>query len=103
MFSPLAASWFANLVLGEVSKLKIACSASPRVRAAINETRNLAAHGDITKVLYKGRSPFIDADCFAQMYFDVWAIKQAIPKFFWHTIQKPQARLRRYYEKFGDI
>jgi hypothetical protein len=41
---------------------------------AINETRNLAVHqSDITKVLYKGRSPFSDADCFAQMSFDVWA------------------------------
>jgi hypothetical protein len=72
--------------------------------AEINETRNLAAHNDdITKVLYQGRSPFSDADCFAQMYFDVWAIKQSISKFFWHTIEKPQDRLRRYYEKFGEI
>ena len=71
--------------------------------AAINETRNLAAHGDVSKVRYKGRSPFTDADCFAQMYFDVWAIKQSVPKFFWHTIEKPREKLRRYYEKFGDI
>jgi hypothetical protein len=71
---------------------------------ALNETRNLAAHqSDITKVLYKGRSPFSDPDCFAQMYFDVWAIKQSMPKFFWHTIEKPREKLRRYYEKFGEI
>jgi hypothetical protein len=71
---------------------------------ALNGTRNLAAHhSDIAKVLYKGRSPFSDADCFAQMYFDVWAIKQSMPKFFWHTIDKPRETLRRYYEKFGAI
>ena len=72
--------------------------------SAINETRNLAAHqNDITKVLYKGRNPFTDGDCFAQMYFDVWAIKQSMAKFFWNTIEKPQDRLRRYYEKYGSI
>jgi hypothetical protein len=65
---------------------------------ALNETRNLAAHqSDITKVLYKGRSPFSDPDCFAQMYFDVWAIKQSMPKFFWHTIEKPREKLRRFF------
>jgi hypothetical protein len=71
---------------------------------AINETRNLAAHqSEISKILYKGRSPFVDADCFAQMYFDVWAIKQSMSKFFWFTIEKPRVQLRRYYEKYGDI
>jgi hypothetical protein len=71
---------------------------------AINETRNLAAHqSDIKKVLYEGRSPFFDADCFAQMSFDVWAIKQSMSKFFWFTIEQPREKLRRYYEKYGDI
>jgi hypothetical protein len=59
--------------------------------SAINETRNLAAHqSDITKVTYKGRNPFTDADCLAQMYFDMWAIKQVMPKFFWRTIEDPR-------------
>jgi hypothetical protein len=72
--------------------------------AAINETRNSAAHGgDTAKVLYKGRNPFRDPDAFAQIYFDVWAIKQSIPKFFNWTITGPKEKLRRYYEKFGDI
>jgi len=71
--------------------------------AALNETRNRASHGDVDKVLYKGRSPFTDEDCFAQMFFDVWAIKQHMPKFFWHTIEKPIDRLRRYFAKYGDI
>ena len=69
---------------------------------AINETRNIAAHGGNTdKVLYKGRNPFLDADCFAQLYFDVWAIKQSMSRFFDMVIEKPKAQLRRYVEKYG--
>lgn len=69
---------------------------------AINETRNQAAHGgDVSQVRYKGRNPFTEADAFAQMYFDVWAIKQSIPKFFWHAIEKPRETLKRYVEKYG--
>jgi len=70
---------------------------------AINETRNMAAHGDNTdKVLYKERNPFLDADCFAQLYFDVWAIKQSMSRFFDMVIEKPKAQLRRYVEKYGS-
>ena len=68
----------------------------------INETRNVAAHGDgVEKVSYKGRNPFKDADCFAQMYFDVWAIKQTIVKYFDWAIERPKAQLRRYVDKYG--
>jgi hypothetical protein len=71
---------------------------------AINETRNKAAHGgDTAKVLYQGRNPFRDPDAFAQMYFDVWAIKQSISKFFERAITYPKEKLLRYYEKYGDI
>jgi hypothetical protein len=71
---------------------------------AINVTRNEVAHrGDTSKVSYKNRNPFRDPDAFAQMYFDVWAIKQSIPKFFDWTITGPKEKLRRYYEQFGDI
>jgi hypothetical protein len=48
----------------------------------INNTRNAAAHRNIARVTYKGRSPFTEPDCLCQMYFDVWAIKQSIAKFF---------------------
>jgi hypothetical protein len=59
---------------------------------AINETRNKAAHGgDTAKVLYQGRNPFRDPDAFAQMYFDVWAIKQSISKFFERAITYPNS------------
>ena len=47
-----------------------------------NTARNQAAHGDLTKVRYKNRNPFEDADCFAEMYFTVWALKQCFNKFF---------------------
>ena len=68
----------------------------------INKTRNQAAHGDIEKIRYKNRSPFKSADCLCQIYFDVWAIKQEIPKFF-GRIMLPHYRCRAYYEKFGEI
>jgi hypothetical protein len=69
----------------------------------INETRNQAAHGgDVSQVFYKGRNPFTDADAFAQMYFDVWAIKQCIPKFFWHAIEKPRETRKRYIKEYGS-
>jgi hypothetical protein len=68
---------------------------------AINETRNQAAHADIGKVQYKGRNPFEDGDCFAQMYFDVWAIKQTIGKFFDRAIERPKRLLKRYIDKYG--
>jgi len=72
--------------------------------AAINETRNGAAHGGNTAdVSYMGRNPFTDPDAFAQMYFDVWALKQSISKFFDWTISGPRDRLRRYYQKYGEI
>lgn len=68
---------------------------------AINQTRNQAAHGDLDKVSYKGRNPFKNADCFAQMYFDVWAIKQEIPKFFYKAIERRKDILKRYIDKYG--
>lgn len=61
----------------------------------LNDARVAAAHGNaVERVTYKGRNPFKDADCFAQMYFDVWAIKQSVAKFFDWTISGPKARLR---------
>jgi hypothetical protein len=70
--------------------------------APLNDTRNAAAHGDaVDKVLYKGRSPFTDADCFAQMYFDVWAMQQEMAKFFDRVIERPKRVLQRYIDKYG--
>jgi hypothetical protein len=68
----------------------------------INETRNQAAHSDVKKVRYKGRNPFDNPDCLCQIYFDVWAIKRNIPKFFEHIV-RPYYLNRAYYEKYGDI
>jgi len=68
----------------------------------LNEVRNLAAHANgVEKVSYKGRNPFKDADCFAQMYFDVWSIKQSIAKYFDWAIERPRLQLRRYVDKYG--
>jgi hypothetical protein len=68
----------------------------------VNDARVAAAHGNaIDRVRYKGRNPFEDADCFAQMYFDVWAMKQSFAKFFDRAISGPRERLKQYVEKYG--
>ena len=68
----------------------------------INDARNAVAHSDaIDSVNYKGRNPFRDADCFAEMYFDVWVIKQNIAKYFDRTIERQTRILKRYIEKYG--
>ena len=69
----------------------------------INNARNAAAHGDgPDKVSYKKRNPFKDVDCFAEMYFDVWAITQAMAKYFNWVIEMPKAKLRHYVKKYGE-
>ncbi len=67
----------------------------------LNATRNATAHGGVAGVSYKGRNPFNDADCFAQMFFDVWAIRQSMTKIFERVIQMPGVRLKRYIDKYG--
>jgi hypothetical protein len=52
-------------------------------------------------VTYRGRNPFKDPDCFAQMFLDVWAIKQSLTKYFEIAIEAPIARLQRYMKKYG--
>ena len=48
----------------------------------INKLRNQVAHrGNIEDVFYKKRNPFKDADSFAQVFFDAWAIRQCLHKF----------------------
>jgi hypothetical protein len=77
---------------------------SPDLRwiADINETRGLAAHTDsMEKVFYRGRNPFKDVDCFAQMFLDVWAIRQSLEKYFEIAIDAPIARLERYIKRYG--
>lgn len=70
--------------------------------SSINETRNLAAHSNaVDRVTYRGRNPFIDADCFAQMFFDVWAIQQSMTKFFGWVITAPRDRMKRYVDRYG--
>jgi hypothetical protein len=35
------------------------------------------------------------------MYFDVWAIKQSIPEYFDHAIERMPRVLKRYIDKYG--
>ena len=46
----------------------------------LNNARNQTAHGDIEKVRYKGRNPFRDFDCLAQIFVDSFAAEKALNK-----------------------
>ncbi len=77
----------------------------------INSTRNKVAHNNnANDVTYKGRNPFFDIDCLAQLYFDCWAISQTMPKLFHKTIEASIENLQyyrtgyyAYREKFGEL
>ncbi len=70
--------------------------------SAINDTRNQAAHSNISKVRYRDRDPFTDGDCFAQLYFDTWAITGEMARYFDQAVMRSQTQLKRYVEKYGD-
>ncbi|MEK7187473.1 MAG: hypothetical protein AAB691_01335 [Patescibacteria group bacterium] len=65
---------------------------------SVNKLRNQVAHkADIESITYKGRNPFKDADSFAELFIDAWAIKQCLPKFFYKAIEDPRTRCKEYY------
>lgn len=69
----------------------------------INTARNQAAHArDTSMVSYKGRNPFTDADCLAQMFIDAFAFKSAMRKFMDHAVTRQETILKRYIDKYGS-
>lgn len=58
--------------------------------AEINKVRNLATHENIDTVVYKGRNPFKDHDAFAQFFFETWAFKGELNKFWEVMIDGPR-------------
>lgn len=70
----------------------------------LNELRNQAAHvNSIKKVSYKGRNPFTDADCFAQVFFDAWVVRGELAKFFEKRVSGPQEQCKMYYEAYKKL
>ncbi len=70
---------------------------------SINGTRNKLAHkSDLKEVLYKGRSPFLEPDCLAQMYIDLWDASQSFAKAFEFKIEMPLV-MARYYHAVAEI
>jgi len=65
----------------------------------LNEVRNQVAHGSVDQVSYKGRSPFLDADSLAQLFFDAWALKQVLTHFYNTMIGDPRG-LAEHYAQF---
>jgi hypothetical protein len=77
----------------------------------LSKTRNQVAHGTpVEQIDYRGRNPFLDGDCFAQMYFDAWAISQCFPKLLYKIIEEPivnsqyyRADFEAYRARYGEI
>ena len=69
----------------------------------INTTRNLAAHNNIEKVIYKNRNPFKDKDCLAQMFFDMWAIAHEIRKYSYFTTEKDKKEFELLKKKYDEL
>lgn len=67
---------------------------------AIDTLRNEVAHRSGKAALYKGRSPFSDHDCFAQLYVDSWAINLALGEFIERRIDDPKAMKERGWLHF---
>lgn len=64
----------------------------------INDVRNLAAHGNIDKVVYKGKSPFNDHETLALLFLDSWAAKKELKHFYERMIEDPRERSKYYYD-----
>ena len=70
----------------------------------LSDLRNQVAHQtNIEKITYKGRNPFRDADSFAQVFFDAWAVKQELGKFLRRKIIGPQEECKIYYEAYKKL
>lgn len=65
----------------------------------INDLRNSVAHAkNIKEITYKGRKPFCDADAFAQIYLEAWAIRKELRHFHERMIEDPKAYSQFYAE-----
>jgi hypothetical protein len=66
----------------------------------IQDVRNSVAHRtDMSKIDYRGRNPFTDPDCLAQLYLDGWAVREEIAHFL-GTMVLDRRGLFEHYAKF---
>jgi hypothetical protein len=71
---------------------------------SLNDLRNQVAHkGTVDKINYKNRNPFKDADCFAQVFFDAWATRQELEKYFRRSVKDPQELCKEYYKAYKEL
>lgn len=71
----------------------------------INEVRRQVVHKVAEKPLYKGRNPFQDHDCLAQLYFEAWAVDKELCHFFERRVEDPREKAKiyeRYYREHID-
>ena len=68
----------------------------------IDDVRSQVAYaGDVNDVVYKNRNPFRQRECLAQLYFDVWGMKQCFSQHFEAKIERPKVVLQRYIDRMG--
>ena len=60
----------------------------------INDLRGHIAHRGLKSADYRGRNPFTDHDCLAQVFFDCWAVGKQLDEFLEHMVLDPQYRAR---------
>jgi len=71
---------------------------------SLSDLRNQVAHqSNVEKISYKGRNPFRDGDSFAQVFFDAWATRQELTKFFHRRITGPQEECKIYYKAYKEL
>ncbi len=92
--------------MGVYRLLKPCFDAFPRpgLRAipAINEVRNVAAHGDVDSVSYRGRNPFRDFDCLAQIFLESQFARMALVDIHEKMIDEPRYAVKMHAEFYRD-
>ena len=68
---------------------------------AIDALRNEVAHRSGKTAKYKGRSPFSDPDCFAQVFIDGCHVRQELGEFIERRIDDPKAMQERGWLHFA--
>ena len=70
---------------------------------AINEVRNSVAHNvKPEQVQYKGRSPFTNADCLAQLYLDSFDLCESVEKFIRVMVVDPRGVAKHHADFYHE-
>ncbi|MDO9026954.1 MAG: hypothetical protein Q7U87_03640, partial [bacterium] len=65
----------------------------------ITELRNRLVHGHTKDLAYRGKNPFNDGECLAEIYWNSWSAIKALKHFYERKIEDYQA----FKKKHSDI